>query len=66
MSQPLLIQPPVSGDPSRRSAVPTGMRAAMAEGVQNSRRRRRSGWFGTVVGVGVLLIVLGVWNAIDG
>jgi hypothetical protein len=38
----------------------------MAEGVQDSRRRRRSGWFGMVVGVGVLLIVLGVWNAIDG
>jgi hypothetical protein len=38
----------------------------MAEGVPDSRRRRRSGWFGMVVGVGVLLIVLGVWNAIDG
>jgi hypothetical protein len=27
---------------------------------------RRSGWFAMVVGVGVLLIVLGVWNVIDG
>ena len=27
---------------------------------------RRSGWFAMVIGVGVLLIVLGVWNVIDG
>jgi len=27
---------------------------------------RRSGWFAMVVAVGVILIVLGVWNAIDG
>ena len=38
----------------------------MAEGVHEGRPHRRSGWFGMVVGVGVLLIVLGVWNAIDG
>jgi hypothetical protein len=39
----------------------------MAERVHDSReRRRRSEWFAMVIGVGVLLIVLGVWNAIDG
>jgi hypothetical protein len=27
---------------------------------------RRSGWFAMVIGVGVLLIVLGVWNVFDG
>jgi hypothetical protein len=38
----------------------------VVEGVHSDRPHRRSGWFGMVVGVGVLLIVLGVWNAIDG
>ena len=38
----------------------------MAEGVHDDGKHRRSGWFAMVVGVGVLLIVLGVWNAIDG
>ena len=38
----------------------------MAEGVHDDSKHRRSGWFAMVVGVGVLLIVLGVWNAIDG
>jgi hypothetical protein len=37
----------------------------VTEGVHGGPHRR-SGWFGMVVGVGVLLIVLGVWNAIDG
>jgi len=27
---------------------------------------RRNGWFGAVVAVGVLLIVLGAWNLVDG
>ncbi len=38
----------------------------MAEGVPGARPHRRSGWFGMVIGVGVLLIILGIWNAIDG
>jgi hypothetical protein len=38
----------------------------VGEGVQDGRPRRRSGWFAMVVGVGGLLIVLGVWNALDG
>ena len=38
----------------------------MAEGAHSARRKGRSGWFGMVVAVGVLLIILGVWNAIDG
>ena len=38
----------------------------MAEGVHGDRPHRRSGWFAAVIGVGVLLIVLGVWNTIDG
>ena len=38
----------------------------MAERVHEGRPHRRSGWFGMVIGVGVILIVLGVWNAIDG
>ena len=38
----------------------------MAEGAHSARRQGRSGWFGMVVAVGVLLIILGVWNAIDG
>ncbi len=38
----------------------------MAEHVRGEPPHRRSGWFGMVIGVGVLLIVLGVWNVIDG
>jgi hypothetical protein len=38
----------------------------MTEGIHGGRPHHRSGWFGMVVGVGVILIVLGVWNAIDG
>ncbi|HWM01513.1 MAG TPA: hypothetical protein VNP92_04170 [Actinophytocola sp.] len=38
----------------------------MVEGVHGGRRHRRSGWFAMVIGVGVLLIVLGVWNTFDG
>jgi hypothetical protein len=38
----------------------------VAEGAHSARRQGRSGWFGMVVAVGVLLIILGVWNAIDG
>jgi hypothetical protein len=34
--------------------------------VEHSARPRRDGWFGAVVAVGVLLIVLGVWNVVDG
>jgi hypothetical protein len=37
----------------------------VAESVPGSPHRR-SGWFAMVIGVGVLLIILGVWNAIDG
>jgi len=38
----------------------------MADSVQGDRAHRRSGWFAAVIGVGVLLIILGLWNAIDG
>jgi hypothetical protein len=38
----------------------------MADSVQGGRAHRRSGWFAAVIGVGVLLIILGLWNAIDG
>ena len=38
----------------------------VAESVQGGRAHRRSGWFGMVIGVGVLLIILGLWNVIDG
>jgi hypothetical protein len=38
----------------------------VAEHVRGEPPHRRSGWFGMVIGVGVLLIVLGVWNVIDG
>jgi hypothetical protein len=38
----------------------------MADSVQGGRGHRRSGWFAAVIGVGVLLIILGLWNAIDG
>jgi hypothetical protein len=38
----------------------------MAEGIHGGLPQRRSGWFAMVVAVGVLLIILGVWNAIDG
>ena len=39
----------------------------MTEGIQGGLpQQRRSGWFAMVVAVGVLLIILGVWNAIDG
>jgi hypothetical protein len=37
----------------------------VAERVPGGRAHRRSGWFGMVIGVGVLLIALGVWNAFD-
>ena len=38
----------------------------MAEGVHGGLPHRRSGWFAMVVAVGVILIALGVWNAVDG
>jgi uncharacterized membrane protein YphA (DoxX/SURF4 family) len=38
----------------------------MAEGAHGGLPQRRSGWFAMVIAVGVLLIVLGVWNAVDG
>jgi hypothetical protein len=38
----------------------------MTEGSHGGGPQRRSGWFAMVVAVGVLLIVPGVWNAIDG
>ena len=38
----------------------------MAEGIHGDLPHRRSGWFAMVVAVGVLLIILGVWNTIDG
>jgi hypothetical protein len=38
----------------------------VAESVPGGRPHRRSGWFGMVIAVGVLLIILGLWNAIDG
>ena len=38
----------------------------VSEGVQSGRPHRRSGWFAAVIGVGVLLIILGLWNTIDG
>jgi hypothetical protein len=38
----------------------------VAESVPGGRAHRRSGWFGMVIGVGVLLIILGLWNVIDG
>ena len=38
----------------------------MTEGINGGLPQRRSGWFAMVVAVGVLLIILGVWNAIDG
>jgi hypothetical protein len=38
----------------------------MVEPLPAGHPSRRSGWFAMVVGVGVLLIVLGVWNVIDG
>jgi hypothetical protein len=38
----------------------------VAESTPGGRAHRRSGWFGMVIGVGVLLIILGVWNAFDG
>jgi hypothetical protein len=38
----------------------------MSEHVRGGLPQRRSGWFGMVVAVGVILIVLGVWNVIDG
>jgi hypothetical protein len=38
----------------------------MADSVQGGRAHRRSGWFAAVIGVGVLLIILGLWNAFDG
>jgi hypothetical protein len=37
----------------------------MADSVQGGRAHR-SGWFAAVIGVGVLLIILGLWNTIDG
>jgi len=38
----------------------------MAEPFPAGHPARRSGWFAMVIGVGVLLIILGVWNVIDG
>jgi hypothetical protein len=38
----------------------------MTERIHGGLPQRRSGWFAMVVAVGVLLIILGVWNAIDG
>ena len=38
----------------------------MVEPLPAGHPSRRSGWFAMVIGVGVLLIVLGVWNVIDG
>jgi len=38
----------------------------MTEGIHGGLPQRRSGWFAMVIAVGVILIVLGVWNAIDG
>jgi hypothetical protein len=38
----------------------------MAEGAHGGLPQRRSGWFAMVIAVGVILIVLGVWNAVDG
>jgi hypothetical protein len=38
----------------------------MNEGTHGGLPQRRSGWFAMVIAVGVILIVLGVWNAIDG
>lgn len=38
----------------------------MAERGAGSVPHRRAGWFGAVVAVGVLLIVLGAWNIVDG
>jgi hypothetical protein len=38
----------------------------VVEGVHGSPGHRRSGWFAMVIGAGVLLIVLGVWNTFDG
>ena len=38
----------------------------MTEGIDGGLPERRSGWFAMVIAVGVILIVLGVWNAIDG
>jgi hypothetical protein len=38
----------------------------MTEGLHGGLPQRRSGWFPMVVAVGVMLIVLGVWNAVDG
>jgi hypothetical protein len=38
----------------------------VAESAPGGRAHHRSGWFGMVIGVGMLLIILGVWNAFDG
>ena len=38
----------------------------MTERIQGGVPQRRSGWFAMVVAVGVILIVLGVWNVFDG
>ena len=38
----------------------------MTERVHGGVPQRRSGWFAMVVAVGVILIVLGVWNVFDG
>jgi hypothetical protein len=38
----------------------------MTEGIHGGRPGHRSGWFGMVIGVGVILIALGVWNVVDG
>jgi hypothetical protein len=38
----------------------------MVEPLPAGHPAHRSGWFALVIGVGVLLIVLGVWNVFDG
>ena len=38
----------------------------MVEPLPAGHPSRRSGWFAMVVAVGVILIALGVWNAVDG
>jgi hypothetical protein len=38
----------------------------MTERIHGGVPQRRSGWFAMVVAVGVILIVLGVWNVFDG
>jgi hypothetical protein len=61
-----------AGEPHTRTLLQYAIRPVregmnnMPEGIHGGRPHRRSGWFGMVVGVGVILIVLGVWFAVDG